>query len=68
MKYKQSRIILLAQSAEESVAGKSKAKSLQQNELNNLLQDQQLLSGSREIRGSSKQNFEKERLENSQRV
>ena len=46
MKYEQSRTILSAQSAEESMTGKRKAKSLQWKELNNLLQDQQLLSGS----------------------
>ena len=46
MKYKQSRTILSAQSAEESIAGKRKAKSLQWKELNNLSQDQQLLSES----------------------
>ena len=44
MKYEQSRTIL-AQSAEESIAEKRKAKSLQWKELNNLSQDQQLLSG-----------------------
>ena len=50
MKYEQSRTISLAQSAEESTAEKRKAKSLQWKELNNLLQDQQLLTGStREI-------------------
>ena len=46
MKYEQSRTMLPAQSAEESIAEKRKAKSLQWKELNNLMQDPQLLSGS----------------------
>ena len=37
MKYKQSRTILTAQSAEESITGKRKAKSLQWKELNILI-------------------------------
>ena len=36
MKYEQSKTILLAQSTEESIAGKRNAKSLQWKELNNL--------------------------------
>ena len=48
MKYKQSRTILSAQSAEESIAGKRKEKSLQWKELNynDLFKDQKLMSGS----------------------
>ena len=61
MRYEQSRTILSAQSAEESIAGKRKAKSLQWKELNNLLQDQQLLSGSkRKISWGDKRLFKEE--------
>ena len=42
MKYEQSRTILSAQSAEKTTVGKER----QRKELSNLLQDQQLLSGS----------------------
>ena len=57
MKYKQSRTILSAQSAEERKRGKER----RWKELNNLLQDQQLLSRSMcEIREGNKRLFKEE--------